>query len=124
MKTITAYVYGKEYTLACDDGQEAHLNHLIAQVNARAERLERAVGKLPEAMMLLYTALMTADELHDISRESAQVKDELAKSKRAAESHASTQGSDAAREALEEEVAENLDELAARLTSLAEKLAA
>jgi len=125
MKTISAYVYGKEYMLACDDGQEAHLNYLVAQVNARAERLEKAVGKLPEAMMLLYTALMTADELHDAGRDSTRLKDELSKAKRQAELQLAAEDSDDGRlEALETEVAENLHELAARLDGLAKKLAA
>ena len=116
MKTVQALVYGKEYTLACDEGQEAHLRQLVSQVNARAERLEKAVGKLPESMMLLYTALMTADELHDVSRETTKLKDELAKARTAA--------ADARAEEVQAEMAANLNELAAHLDGLTAKLAA
>lgn len=116
MKTVHALVYGKEYTLACDEGQEAHLNQLISQVNARSERLEKAVGKLPETMMLLYTALMTADELHDATREISKLREELARSQQ-------TASADHRAEAMEAEMAENLNELAERLNSLTLKLA-
>ena len=54
-KTVTAHVYGKEYTLACDSGQEQHLHTLIADMNSRITTLEKAVGKLPEPLMLLYS---------------------------------------------------------------------
>jgi cell division protein ZapA (FtsZ GTPase activity inhibitor) len=37
MKTVKAVVYGKEYTLACDEGQEQHLQQLVQQLNARAK---------------------------------------------------------------------------------------
>lgn len=120
MKPINALVYGKEYTLACDEGQEVHLKHLVTQVNQRSERLEKAVGKLPEAMMLLYTALMTADELHDATREITKLKEELTKARAIAD----TASSDDERiVAVEAEMAENLDELAKRLDGLALKLA-
>ena len=119
MKTLTAFVYGKEYTLACDIGQEQHLMQLVHQINNRTDRLDKAVGKLAEPMMLLYTALMLADELHDANRENARLRDELARSQR----QMSESGDDARLAALEEEMAKNLHELAARLEGLASKLA-
>lgn len=128
MKTVTAHVYGKDYTLACDVGQEHHLTQLVMDVNNRTHQLERAVGKLPEPMMLLYTALMVADELHDAKRDVARLRDELTRHK---EELANTQqqldemGSDDGRlAALEEEVATSLNAIAARMDGLADKLAA
>jgi hypothetical protein len=97
-------------------------------VNARTQQLEKAVGKLPEAMMLLYTALMIADEAHDLKRDVTRTKEELGQTK---EVLANTQaqldaaGNDDARlTLLEEEVAGNLHALATRLDGLADKLAA
>ena len=119
MKTLVAVIYGKEYTLACDTGQEQHLMQLVHQVNQRTDRLEKAVGKLAEPMMLLYTALMLADELHDANRDNTRLRDELTRAQRQLQ----TSGDDARLAALEEEMAENLHELAARLEGLASKLA-
>ncbi len=120
MKTVKAIVYGKEYTLACDAGQEQHLQQLVGQLNARAKTLEKAVGKLPEGLMMVYTALMLSDELHDSQRENARYKDELANTHRLLHDNAPD---DARLAALEEEVAENLQNLAQRIEGLAEKLA-
>lgn len=120
MKTVTAYVYGKEYTLACDAGQEQHLSKLVVEVNARIAQLEKAVGKLPEPLMLLYTTLMVADELHDTKRELTRTRDELA----ATREHMAQAGDDARLAALEDEVAGNLHAIASRMDGLADKLAA
>jgi len=120
MKTVKAIVYGKEYTLACDAGQEQHLQQLVTQLNNRAKTLEKAVGKLPEGLMMVYTALMLSDELHDSQRENTRLKDELAKTHRLLHDNAPD---DARLAALEDEVAENLTNLALRIEGLAEKLA-
>ena len=120
MRTVKAYVYGKEYTLACDEGQESHLAQLVKQIHTRTERLEKAVGKMPEGLMLLYTALMVADELHEAQKELTRVKSELATTQDAI----ATNDGDARIAALEETLADNLQELAARINGLAEKLAA
>jgi cell division protein ZapA len=120
MKTVHAKVYGKDYTLACDTGQEQHLMQLVRQVDARAERLDQAVGNLRDDLMLLYVALMIADELHDAQKENTRLRAELDSAQRLSEA-----GSDDKRLAvLEEEVAGNLNELAERLGALTGKLQA
>ena len=118
-KTVIAHVYGKDYVLACDAGQEHHLGNLIVEINDRVQQLEKAVGKLPEPLMLLYTALMVADELHDAKRDHLRTKDDLARALR----HIDESGTDDTRLAvLEEEVAENLHAIATRIEGLAGKL--
>lgn len=119
-KTIIAHVYGKEYALACDAGQEQHLNALVSDINNRASQLEKAVGKLPEPLMLLYTSLMVADELSDTRRDLARTREDLERTHRQLEES----GDDARYAALEEEVAENLHAIAHRIEGLAEKLSA
>lgn len=121
MKTITGTVYGKDYTLACDVGQERHLHTLIGQVNQRTTRLESAIGKLPEALMLLYTALMVADELHESQKEVARLNQELEQARRLLD-QTSNAGTDVS--GLEQAVSQNILEIAARLDQVANKLAA
>lgn len=118
MKTLTAHVYGKDYALACDAGQETHLAHLVQQVNNRTQKLEKAVGKLSEPLMLLYTALMLADELHDAQATQTRQQEEIARLKQQLEG-----GDNAKLAALEEDMSASLTELAGRLESLATKLA-
>lgn len=120
MRTVIATIQGKEYTLACDAGQEQHLLQLVTQLNGRAESLVKGVGKLPEPMLLLYTALMVADELHEQKAETLRLKDELAQALR----QINDGGDDARIAALEEGMAESLHALAARIEGLADKLTA
>lgn len=120
MKNVIANIQGKEYTLACDAGQEQHLQQLIRQLNTRAGQLTQEVGKLPEALMLVYSALMIADELHDTKRENAKLKDEL----HHAQQLTNERGDEARVAALEEGMAESLQALAARIEGIAGKLSA
>ena len=120
MKTVIASIQGKDYTLACDAGQESHLAQLVNELNARADQLTKGVGKLSEPMMLLYTALMFGDELFEANRENAKLRDELAR----AQSLTRDRGDDARVAELEEGMAESLHALAHRIEGLAEKLSA
>lgn len=120
MKTVHVVIQGKDYSLACDSGQEAHLLELVEQFRQRADQLTREVGKLSDPLMMLYTALMFADELHDAKRENIRLRDENSRIKRAA----SERGEEARIAALEEGMAESLQALAGRIEGLAEKLAA
>lgn len=119
-KTVIANVYGKEYLLACDAGQEQHLQGLVQEINARASQLEKAVGKLPEPLMLLYTSLMVADELHDAKRDLTRTREELAHTRQ----QVAQNGDDARFAALEEDMAHSLSIIAGRIEGLADKLAA
>lgn len=121
MKTVTGTVYGKDYTLACDVGQERHVQTLVGQLNARASRLESAIGKLPENLMLLYTALMVADELHESQKEVVKLQQELEQARRLLEQAGNAHGNSAG---MEKAVAVNILEIAARLDQVANKLAA
>jgi cell division protein ZapA len=120
-KTVAAQVYGKEYVLACDAGQEQHLQALVTGINARTQQLEKAVGRLPEPLMLLYTALMIADELHDTKRELATTRDGLARAQSLLDDAGAADGRLAQ---LEEDVAANLFAVASRMEGLAGKLSA
>ncbi len=119
-KTVVANIQGKEYSLACDVGQENHLYHLVKQVNGRAGTLLQGVGKLSEPLLFLYTALMLADELQEAKAENARLKDELVHS----QNLAAERGDDARIAALEEGMAESLHALANRIEGIAEKLSA
>ena len=63
MSTLNLTIYGREYTIACDDGQEAHLNQLAHEVNDRVRQISQQVGRQGEGMMLVLAALMMADEM-------------------------------------------------------------
>lgn len=62
MAEVTLSVGGRRYRLACRDGEEAALAAAGRAVDARASELAQALGAVPEARLLLMTALSIAGE--------------------------------------------------------------
>jgi len=71
MATVDVTVGGRQYQLACEDGQERHLAALAAMVDAEARALAAQIGMVGEPRLLLMAALMIADRLRDAEREGA-----------------------------------------------------
>lgn len=65
MGQVTVGINGRSYQVACDDGQEAHLNRLGAYVDNRVQELIAAVGQVGDARLLVMVSLLLADELSD-----------------------------------------------------------
>lgn len=116
MSTVRATVYGKEYSLACDDGQEKHLNSLVSQVEERTARLGGHLGRIPDSLMMLYSALMLADELHESRQELARMRQQLQQT-----GNLSTAAVPNAE--LEATMASTLEDIAGRIESINAKLA-
>ena len=114
MASLAAEINGKEYMLACEDGQEAHLQGLVGEVDARAKQLSRHFGgRAPEPTLLLYTALMLADEMAEGQKETAKLKE------------AAEHGADDAKlHAMQDELSVHLQKLAHRIDAIAEQLEA
>ena len=70
MTAVTIKVGGRDYRVACDDGQEDHLQFLADEVDDRVQSLLFGMGNNPgEGMTLLMAALTMADELAELKRE-------------------------------------------------------
>ena len=65
MALVTVTINGRDYEVACDDGQEAHLSRLGTYVDKRVGELTAAVGQVGEARLLVMASLLLADELSD-----------------------------------------------------------
>lgn len=71
MASVELEVGGRRYTLACRDGEEAHLRSVAAMVDRKAREAAGALGSLGEARQLLFAALLLADEVKEKSGGSA-----------------------------------------------------
>jgi cell division protein ZapA len=58
-QTIT--IGGKEFQVACQEGEEHYLLSAAKMLDAEAEVLLQQIGRMPESRMLLMSALMLAD---------------------------------------------------------------
>lgn len=103
MAQVTLHIDKRSYDVACDDGQEEHLRALAADLDARVQKLRKAMGENVEAMRLLVmAALFLEDELND-SRDAG----------------GAAKGNGAA---AEEETAAALENVAERIESIAARL--
>jgi cell division protein ZapA len=65
MGQVTLKINGYPYVLGCPDGQEARLEALGAELDARVSSIRAQVGNLGEARLLAMAGIMLADELAD-----------------------------------------------------------
>jgi cell division protein ZapA len=77
MAQLTVKINGYAYTVACEDGQEAHLQEMARQVEQRIEALKALSGASGEGRMLVLAALLMADELHDTAIDLANLRQQL-----------------------------------------------
>jgi cell division protein ZapA len=72
MSTVTLSIGPKSYTVACADGQEAHIRALGAMIAEKYAQLGTARAPL-EAQNLLFAALFMADELDQARKQVAAI---------------------------------------------------
>jgi cell division protein ZapA len=65
MAQVEVTINGRDYRIACDDGQEDHLSSLAAYVDRRVSELVAAVGQVGESRLLVMVSLLIADELSE-----------------------------------------------------------
>jgi cell division protein ZapA len=65
MASVEVEIASRKYSVACRDGEEAHLRSVAALVDAKAQEAAAAVGTLSEARQLLFASLLLADELKE-----------------------------------------------------------
>ncbi len=114
MGQVSITIRGRQYQIACDDGQEAHLARLGRYLDQKAEQLAAGVGggSIGDALMLVMVSLTVADELADASAELESLQ---------AGSGITTQAA-AALEKAEKDAAEAINGVAERIERIAARL--
>ncbi|MBL6954560.1 MAG: cell division protein ZapA [Alphaproteobacteria bacterium] len=74
MAQVSIQINGRDYLIACEDGEEKHLTFLADYVNRQVDGLVESVGQVGEARLLLMASLMVADELAEASQELEELK--------------------------------------------------
>ena len=77
MANVSIKFNNKEFLLACEDGQEEHLEELLIQINKKFNILKNDLGNLGENKLLLITAVKVMDEYYETKKKVDQKKDEL-----------------------------------------------
>lgn len=63
MSAVDVTINGRQFRMACEDGQEHRLRQLADGLDARIEDLRQRFGDVGEARLTIMAAMMTADEL-------------------------------------------------------------
>ena len=77
MANVSIKFNNKEFLLACEDGQEEHIEELLIQINKKFNSLKNDLGNLGENKLLLITAVKIMDEYYETKKKVDQKKDEL-----------------------------------------------
>ena len=77
MANVSIKFNNKEFLLACEDGQEEHLEELLIQINQKFNNLKNDLGNLGENKLLLITAVKVMDEYYETKKKVQLQKKEL-----------------------------------------------
>ncbi len=116
MPQVTVTIDGKQYRMACDEGQEDHLIELAGRFDRVVGQLKESFGAIGEGRLTVMAGITLVDEMGELQKRTTKLEEEIGTLKGER---------DAARaEARKSESAltEALSGLAARMEGLAEKL--
>lgn len=72
MSQVEITINGRQYRVACEDGQEEHLTELAKYFDEKMHGLIQEVGQIGDASLMVMAGLLIADELSDANQELAQ----------------------------------------------------
>ena len=105
MGEISVTINGRDYPVACEDGQEEQLDKLAHFVDKKMGELVASVGQIGDARLLVMTTLLIADELSEAYQQL----------KAGAGTNGSSQGAEDSMAAALESCAQRIESIAARL---------
>lgn len=77
MAQVTVTINGREYRMACEDGQESHLMKLSKMLDDRIVQLRGSFGEIGDTRLTVMAALTVADELSEVGRRMRRLEEEI-----------------------------------------------
>jgi cell division protein ZapA len=116
MSQINVTINGRQFRMACEDGQEEHLTSLARDLDGRIESLRAKFGEIGDTRLTVMAALTIADELGEMGTRLNRLEEELMAVQ---EAHVATTNRHKATQAA---VAASLTAAAERIESVTRKL--
>jgi cell division protein ZapA len=95
MSQVTVTINGRQFRMACEDGEEPHLLLLAEDLDQRISRLRARFGEIGDTRLTVMAALTIADEFVELGSRLQKLEQELAELNEArvasAERHKATQ---------------------------------
>lgn len=116
MAQVNLTVNGRVYRMACEDGEEDHVAELGARFNAAIDELRGALGEIGDQRLMVMAGILMTDRLDDAERRLKPIQQEVRELKDSRTNSAMRIDS------LEENFVVSLENAAARIERLAERL--
>ncbi len=78
MGQVTVTIDGKAYRMACEDGEEAHLEGLAGYFDGRVQEMRTSFGEIGDMRLTIMAAITAADEIMELRRKTAAAEAEVA----------------------------------------------
>ena len=78
MPQVSVTINGRQFRMACENGEEARLTNLAADLDARIATLRTSFGEIGDTRLTVMAALAVADELSEVKEKLARLEPELA----------------------------------------------
>jgi cell division protein ZapA len=78
MSQVSVTINGRQFRMACEDGQEGHLMNLARDLDSRIEGLRAKFGEIGDTRLTVMAALTIADSLAETGQRIKRLEDEVA----------------------------------------------
>ena len=78
MAQIGVTINGRQYRMACDDGQEQHLTGLAERFDGYIDTLKKSFGEIGDMRLTVMAGIMVTDELVELQRRMRGLEAEIA----------------------------------------------
>ena len=116
MSQVSVTINGRQFRMACEDGQEGHLMNLARDLDTRIEGLRAKFGEIGDTRLTVMAALTLADSLAETGLRINRLEEELAALQNARTEAASLD------KAAQAAIAAALNAAAERIESITKKL--
>ncbi len=116
MPSVSVTINGKNYRMACDEGQETHLEMLAGELDGYVNQLKGSFGDIGDQRLTVMAGVMVTDEMLEIKKKLALVEAELARVQDAGVSQIRE------RQEGDEELTQSLNEVAKKIEDLSRKM--
>jgi cell division protein ZapA len=78
MSQVSVTINGRQFRMACEDGQEGHLMNLARELENRIGGLRTKFGEIGDTRLTVMAAITVADELAEAGQRIKRLEEELA----------------------------------------------
>jgi cell division protein ZapA len=109
MSQVSVSIDGKMFRMACEDGQEAHLESLAKYLDGRINEMRGAFGEIGDLRLVVMAAITITDEFFEAKKQRQGLAGEINEIRAETTKVAATSG------AREQEIAAAIDRMTQRL---------